>query len=196
MASSVQALVVQAAQQYGVDPNLALGVASAESNFNQAAVSPVGAIGVMQLMPATAASLGVNPNDLAQNISGGVRYLASLLRQFGDPAKALAAYNWGPTNVARAIAQQGANWSSALPDETLNYITRILGGPPATPATTVPSTDGGDSFHTGITMTVDPITGDPVLEQDSSAVVTPGSSFLLLAALALGAWVLVDTVFD
>jgi transglycosylase-like protein with SLT domain len=191
LASTVQALVVQAAQQYGVDPNLALNVASVESNFNQAAVSPAGAIGVMQLMPATAAGLGVNPNNLQQNILGGVRYLAQLLGQFRDPAKALAAYNWGPGNVSNAMAQLGANWASALPNETLNYITRILGSAPASPATS----SAGDSFQTGISVTVDPVTGDSVLTDTSSAAST-GPNYLLLAAIALGAWVLSDLVFD
>jgi len=187
LASTVQALVVQAAQQYGVDPNLALNVASAESNFNQAAVSPAGAIGVMQLMPATAAALGVNPNNLQQNIQGGMRYLAQMLSQFGgDPAKALAAYNWGPGNVSNAVAQLGANWASALPNETLNYITRILGAAPAAPATS----SGGDSFQTGISVTVDPTTGDPVLTDTSST--STGPNYLLLAAIALGAWVFLD----
>src|SRR5271167_3758082 len=94
--ANVPTLIVQAAQKYGVPPNLALEVANAESRMNQDAVSPTGAIGVMQLMPGTAAGLGVDPTDVTQNINGGVQYLAQLLAQFGgNISAALAAYNWG-----------------------------------------------------------------------------------------------------
>jgi soluble lytic murein transglycosylase-like protein len=73
-----------------------------ESRFQQDAISPKGAVGVMQLMPATARSLGVDPHDLAANIEGGAAYLAQLLRQFGgDVPLSLAAYNAGPGAVAR-----------------------------------------------------------------------------------------------
>ena len=97
----VQSLIVQTAQKYGLDPNRMLALASQESRFNPAAVSPKGAIGVMQLMPETAEGLGVDPYDLAQNIEGGVRYYAQQLERFGgDHDLALAAYNAGPTRVA------------------------------------------------------------------------------------------------
>lgn len=76
-------------------------VAWQESRFNHAAVSPKGAVGVMQLMPATASRLGVDPVDLRGNIEGGSAYLAQQMRRFGDLKLALAAYNAGPEAVAR-----------------------------------------------------------------------------------------------
>src|SRR5439155_5410272 len=126
-AADVQSLVVQTAASLGVDPALALAVASAESGFNQNARSSAGAIGVMQLEPGTAAQLGVNPYDLAQNIRGGVQYLGQQLARFGDPALALAAYNWGPARVESAIARYGGDWLSHAPGETRAYVSKILG---------------------------------------------------------------------
>ena len=137
---TVQEQIIATARKYGVDPNLAVAVARRESAFNQAAVSPVGAVGVMQLMPATARELGVDPYNLVQNIEGGVRYLAQLLRQYaGDLEQTLAAYNWGPGNLATAIARYGERWISYIPQETKNYlrdVLAILGSwvPPAGPS--------------------------------------------------------------
>lgn len=125
--SSIPQLIADAAAKYGVDPNLALNVAITESALDQSAVSSAGAIGVFQLMPATAAGLGVDPTNLEQNIDGGVRYLAQLLSQFGNAQEALGAYNWGPGNVQNAIAQYGGDWLSYAPEETQNYVAKILG---------------------------------------------------------------------
>lgn len=89
--------VIKAAEQEGVDPQLALAVAQVESGFSQAAKSPAGAIGVMQLMPATAKGLGVNPKKMDDNIRGGVMYLKEMLDfTGGDVRKALVGYNGGP----------------------------------------------------------------------------------------------------
>ena len=98
---AVAGLVARAAMRHGVDPRLAAAVAWQESRFQQSAVSPKGARGVMQLMPATARDLGVDPDDLHGNIDGGVGYLARQLRRFGDVRLALAAYNAGPEAVQR-----------------------------------------------------------------------------------------------
>jgi soluble lytic murein transglycosylase-like protein len=88
----------------GIDPHLAVRVAFHESGLNPNALNPTtGAVGIMQLMPATAATLGVNPHDIMENVRGGVRYLGNQLERFGDPAQALAAYNWGPEHVAQAV---------------------------------------------------------------------------------------------
>ena len=98
--TSIQSLITSVANQLGVPPSIALAVAQKESGFNQAAVGSSGEIGVMQLMPATAAGLGVDPSDLNQNVTGGVSLLASLYQQFGNWSDALAAYNAGPTHLA------------------------------------------------------------------------------------------------
>ena len=85
---------------YDVDSRLATAVAMWESNGNSNDTSPAGAVGMFQLMPDTAASLGVNPYDNSQNIQGGIKYLAQMLQTFdGDTTKALAAYNAGPKAV-------------------------------------------------------------------------------------------------
>jgi Transglycosylase SLT domain len=92
----------EAATRFNVDPALVQAVAWQESKFRSDVVSPKGAIGIMQLMPATARQLGVNPNDPRQNIYGGVAYLSMLLTRFnGDTRLALAAYNAGPEAVAQ-----------------------------------------------------------------------------------------------
>ncbi len=92
--------IQRAAQKYGVDPKLVSAVAEVESGFNPNAVSSAGAVGIMQLMPETAASLGVNPYDAQQNIEGGTRYLRQLMDAFpGDLRRAVAAYNAGPQTV-------------------------------------------------------------------------------------------------
>lgn len=121
--------IADAAAQNGVDPNLAIAVANQESGQNENAVSSAGAIGVMQLMPGTAAMYGADPYDAADNIQAGTSYLGDLLNQFGgDQAAALAAYNWGPGNVQKAQALYGANWLQHAPAETQNYVAKILGG--------------------------------------------------------------------
>ncbi|HMJ01462.1 MAG TPA: lytic transglycosylase domain-containing protein [Conexibacter sp.] len=96
-------LVTAAAQRHGIDPALLHGLIQQESGFDPSATSSAGALGLCQLMPGTAASLGVtNPLDPAQSIDGGARYLRQQLDAFGgDPTLALAAYNAGPGAVRR-----------------------------------------------------------------------------------------------
>lgn len=115
-------LITKAAGKYKIDQALIKAVIKAESNFNHQAVSPVGAQGLMQLMPATAYALQVedvfHPEN---NIEGGVRYLRYLLNTYrGDLQLALAAYNAGETAVAK--------YNNNVPPfrETQNYIKRVL----------------------------------------------------------------------
>lgn len=159
-AASIAALVQQAAAQYGVNPQLALAIAQQESGLNPNLINAKsGAAGVMQLMPATAASLGVtNSLDPTQNIPGGVSYLAQMLQQFnGDQVAAVAAYNWGPGNVANAQARYGANWLAYAPAETQNYVASVLGPAAAASASTAPAAP---------TITIDADTGQ-VLDTES-----------------------------
>jgi soluble lytic murein transglycosylase-like protein len=95
--------ITAAARKYGLDPALLAGLVRQESNFDPTAGSPAGARGLTQLMPATAASLGVTDvTDPVQALDGGAKYLAQQLQAFGgDVTKALAAYNAGPGAVQR-----------------------------------------------------------------------------------------------
>jgi len=125
--------ITMAAARHNVDPNLVRAVIKVESNFNSNAVSRKGAMGLMQLMPATARSLKVqNPFDPEQNVDAGVRHLKQLLENYGgDVNLTLAAYNAGSGAVAR---------SAGVPRyaETQNYVRRITnlyyGGFDATPS--------------------------------------------------------------
>jgi soluble lytic murein transglycosylase-like protein len=114
--------ISEAAARNGVDPKLLTGLIRAESNFDPNATSPAGAQGLTQLMPGTAASLGVtNPLDPAQAIEGGAKYLRQQLDRFGgDATKALAAYNAGPGAVERF---------GGVPPyaETQAYVRKVLG---------------------------------------------------------------------
>ena len=95
MAIDLNALVSQASAQFNVPTNIINGVIQTESGGDPNAISSAGAIGLMQLMPATAAQLGVNANDPAQNVMGGTDYLAQLFGRYGNWTDALAAYNAG-----------------------------------------------------------------------------------------------------
>ena len=116
-------VIAEMAEQYGLPAKFVSSVARAESAYRMDAVSPKGAIGVMQLMPGTARELGVDPSDVRQNIEGGTKLLRDLLVQYqNDPdqvRKALAAYNAG----AGAVAKYGG-----VPPyrETQNYVDRVL----------------------------------------------------------------------
>jgi len=113
-------MIHEAAAKYAVDPKLVSAVAEVESGGNQNAVSSAGAIGVMQLMPDTAAELGVNPYDMKSNVEGGAKYLREMLDTFdGDVKKAVAAYNAGPN----AVKAYGGVPPYA---QTQNYVTSVL----------------------------------------------------------------------
>ena len=100
--AAYRSAIEAAAARYGLSPAFLDAVARAESGYDPDAVSPAGAIGVMQLMPGTARDLGVDPRDPRQNILGGAAYLRLLLDRFnGDIDKTLAAYNAGPGAVDR-----------------------------------------------------------------------------------------------
>ena len=101
-AAGPQQLADAAADKYGLPRTLVRSVMRAESNFQMQAVSNKGAIGLMQLMPSTAQTLGVNPHDPEQNVEGGARYLRGLLEKYnGGLWHALAAYNAGPGAVQK-----------------------------------------------------------------------------------------------
>jgi soluble lytic murein transglycosylase-like protein len=123
-AAAYDALIERHAVTHGVRPELVRAVIQVESGFNPRARSRKGALGLMQLMPRTAADLGVeDPLDPAENIRGGVSYLRQLLDLYaGDEELALAAYNAGPAAVAR-YGQQVPPYT-----ETRDYVTRIRDG--------------------------------------------------------------------
>jgi len=113
------ASIAASAAAHGLDPRLVEAVAWRESRFRVAALSSRGALGPMQLMPATARALGVDPRDPEANIAGGAHYLRQMADRFGDWRLALAAYNAGPGAVAR--------WGGVPPfAETRAYVTDVL----------------------------------------------------------------------
>ena len=122
-AGEIDPLIQDTAQREGVDANLLRAVAQQESAFHPCAVSRKGAMGLMQLMPATAQELGVrDPFDPAENLASGARLLKQLLERFGgDTALALGAYNAGPGRV------EEIGGVPAIP-ETIQYVQQILAG--------------------------------------------------------------------
>lgn len=117
--SSLSKIIHQESEKNNLDPRLVQSVIKAESNFKTDAVSPKGAIGLMQLMPSTANSLGVeDPFDPAENVAGGTKFLSDLLNKYKNLDHALAAYNAGPSAVDRY---------AGIPPyrETRNYVEKV-----------------------------------------------------------------------
>jgi soluble lytic murein transglycosylase-like protein len=141
--SDLESIFKKASDTYGVSEDLLKAVAKAESNFNTNSTSSAGAMGVMQLMPSTAAQLGVtDAYDAEQNIMGGAKLLSQLLNKYdGDTSLALAAYNAGSGNVDKY---------GGIPPftETQNYVNKILGylndGNIEVPNTAYASSDSSD----------------------------------------------------
>lgn len=119
--AQLDAIFDEAASKYGVDAKFLKAIAKCESDFSTECTSSSGAMGIMQLMPQTAASLGVtNAYDPYQNIMGGARYISEKLAQYnGDKSLALAAYNAGSGNVAKY---------GGIPPfkETQNYVAKVM----------------------------------------------------------------------
>jgi hypothetical protein len=136
---SIEGLIHKYSQIYGVDPSLVRAVMRHESGFNAGAVSPKGAQGLMQLMPGTAALMGVrNPFDPEQNIAGGVGYLRRCLDRFQHNVPlAVAAYNAGPESVAKC---------GTIPpyQETQAFVTNVMGSytGPSVESQATPRTSG------------------------------------------------------
>lgn len=120
-ASPLKALIEKSAGEAGIDAKLLEAVVAAESSFDPNARSRAGAMGLTQLMPDTARSLGVsNPFDPEQNLKGGATYLSQLLKRFGSTELALAAYNAGPSRVEQA-GNQIPNFR-----ETQDYVKKVM----------------------------------------------------------------------
>ena len=122
-AKPARELITEAAERHGLPPEIVHALVMTESAYNEKAVSPKGAIGLMQLMPGTARALQADPHDVAQNIDAGTRLLRDLLLKYQHEdrpvSRALAAYNAGPGAVAKY---------NGIPPyrETVNYIDKVL----------------------------------------------------------------------
>jgi len=139
-ASAYDDQIATAAARYGIDPALLKGLIRQESNFDPTATSSAGARGLTQLMPSTAAALGVDPSDPAQAIDGGARYLKEQLDRFGgDPAKALAAYNAGPGAVTAAGGVPPYAETQAYVQRVLAYAQQYGMAAPAATTTALPA---------------------------------------------------------
>lgn len=204
--SSIVTLLANVAAAFGIPASLFVAQAQQESSLNPNAYNAKsGATGLLQLEPATAAQYGVTGSALLDpqtNATAGANYLSDLYAQFGDWTTALAAYDWGPTNVANAMAKYGANWMAYAPAETQNYVGNILGASGAPMATTAPQPVAPASV---------PVAAAPpnYMPDDSSAdddfadllapaddgTAAPAPNIFVLALIALGVYFAADFVF-
>lgn len=125
--SDYHSLAYQDAINAGIDPTLYQRQINEESGFNPSAVSSEGAIGIAQIMPATAQSWDVNPWDPVASLSVAANHMAWYQGHYGSFAKALACYNAGTAALDSAMARYGASWQIGLPAETQRYIMAIIG---------------------------------------------------------------------
>lgn len=175
----LSSLIVDEANAQGVPPSIALGVAQTESGISQwtpsgsLVTSSTGALGIFQLEPTTAAGLGVDPTDVNQNIQGGIAYLAQLYQKYGNWQDALAAYNWGPSNV---------DSSSSIPSSVAGYVSTVL-----SKASTWAS-QLGTSAASAVDLSSPTVSGVDL----ESGIQNNGSLVLLgiAAAIAVGFWLL------
>ncbi|SKA91729.1 Soluble lytic murein transglycosylase [Caloramator quimbayensis] len=125
--NNISDAIKKASQKYNVEESLIKAVIDVESSFNPMAVSKAGAQGLMQLMPQTQKSLGVdNPFDVLENIDGGTRYLRTLLDAFsGNKELALAAYNGGIGRMKK-LGVDSVEEIQKMPKETQSYISKVL----------------------------------------------------------------------
>ncbi len=131
--NTYNSIIARAAKEYSLDPNFVKSVVRLESHFKVRATSSVGAMGLMQLMPGTAASLGVTDGyNAEQNIFGGAQYLRKQLDRFGDTRLALAAYYTGPNRLERILNENNItnlndpDQYNKLPEYIRSYIERVM----------------------------------------------------------------------
>lgn len=123
-------VIREEARRQGMDPDLAIRLFATESAGDPSAVSPKGAVGLGQLMPAAAKEMGLDPKertDPVKNIRASIGYFLKQQQKYGDTQKALVAYNWGPGNLEKHLEKnQGQINRLGLPKETANYLTKIM----------------------------------------------------------------------
>lgn len=151
-------MAIPIAAQFNIPIKLFLALINQESGFNEKAKSVVGALGLTQLMPATAKSLGVNPLDPVQNLIGGAKYLAMMINQFGDYKKALAAYNAGAGAVKKY---------NGIPPykETQNYVKSIMAQVDKMPDIPAQGAEASSANNEGVTGGASSINTDDALLQ-------------------------------